>query len=562
VNASLPAEEVLRLLRSDNADIRRRAVSCGGKLRDHVAPEGRAEVVAALFHAILSDPDPGVRESGVWTLGEEEPFDPAPLRQLLADEAAPPMLRLVAAQVLLRHGEDGPSVEYLVGLLAGTDNRLGGQAVSGLEASGPAAQAALPALRDAYERETRDGRQAGLLRAIAEVGRGDPGTVSFLREQLRAAGDSRARIEVGTALIRAGERDEGYRTLTALLDDADPDTRMSVMGAARGLMQSSRHREPASAEFTLRAVRDASPEVRAAAWEMTGFLRQMPAPPAELVAALLDETDEAAWERGCWALASSADTTSVWRAAVARLDGASEATRERLVGLLARVATDLPRDERASAVPVLVGVLSTPSAYTRAAAALALADVAEPGDETAIRALTPLSGDTTVVDSEAGGPTVGEVVTRCLVKLGVDLEVPPEALADRKLSTISNSRQLATAALCCAQDWDEVLPGAAWPWTIQPYVPNLAILRSQGAPSLSVGFAMNEAVAGRTLGEIVYPAETILFFEAAGASAKPTGGADRVADWWGDGTVCVSFVDSHAKWVTVGEARRMLAPGR
>lgn len=127
-------------------------------------------------------------------------------------------------------------------------------------------------------------------------------------------------------------------------------------------------------------------------------------------------------------------------------------------------------------------------------------------------------------------------------------------------SCLSNMKQICLGALMYAQDWDEMLPGENWVDDLQPYLKNTQIYICPSRPWLAVGYALNEQIAGAAMGDIVNPSQTILFFEAGTDEEITLGGADEVPEdgVHNHGIVC-GYVDGHAKWVTVEEARTALA---
>ncbi|MEN6641417.1 MAG: DUF1559 domain-containing protein [Armatimonadia bacterium] len=156
----------------------------------------------------------------------------------------------------------------------------------------------------------------------------------------------------------------------------------------------------------------------------------------------------------------------------------------------------------------------------------------------------------------------------------------------RQASCLSNAKQLATACLGYAQDYDETLPMSRWGnyssgtlvWSgfdvlVAPYTKNVQIFkcpsdgRSAVAPAYvcSYGATCDNALssmqynAGRKLGDIYYPAEMYLVIDGMAAAhvhrplaAWPgctcTDAPTALTYRHNEGTN-VAFVDGHAKWM-------------
>ncbi len=134
-------------------------------------------------------------------------------------------------------------------------------------------------------------------------------------------------------------------------------------------------------------------------------------------------------------------------------------------------------------------------------------------------------------------------------------EVPSFALkADlekaRQSNCLSNLKQLATGALMCAQDYDEVFPDAdKWMDQIMPYIRNEAILKCPGAPDLEYGYAMNAALSGMAMEDVTSLASTVMFFDSDIGTRNAAGGPDAVCDPpRHNGGNNYAYTDGHAKW--------------
>lgn len=140
----------------------------------------------------------------------------------------------------------------------------------------------------------------------------------------------------------------------------------------------------------------------------------------------------------------------------------------------------------------------------------------------------------------------------------------------------TNLKQLCLATLMFAEDWDETLPvpEAAvrppvppetgltkdnWVRALEPYLANRQVFRCPAAPELEVGYAFNQALLGRKLGDIPNPVQTVLLFESDLGGESPVGGVEAlVAEARHAGLVNLGFVDGHVKAHTVERAREML----
>ncbi len=126
-------------------------------------------------------------------------------------------------------------------------------------------------------------------------------------------------------------------------------------------------------------------------------------------------------------------------------------------------------------------------------------------------------------------------------------------------SCLSNMKQLCLGAMMYAQDRDEVFPGETWADDLFPYLQNHEIFVCPSRPELPMGYALNEKVANLPIGDIPNPAETVLLFESNIGGENPVGGVDDVPeDGVHNGGIIVGFVDGHAEWLPVDEARELL----
>jgi len=168
----------------------------------------------------------------------------------------------------------------------------------------------------------------------------------------------------------------------------------------------------------------------------------------------------------------------------------------------------------------------------------------------------------------------------------------------RQASCLSNTRQIMTGILSYAQDYDETLPYAsswgypgsatiAWYDYLNPYLKNTQILKCPSSPSYNYGYGWNYqnfgywsgpsstfySNPGRTLGDILIPAETILIGDNPDANSYSAGGMYAYGptqyDSTGAGTANASisnvarrhngggnygYCDGHAKWLSASDA--------
>jgi prepilin-type N-terminal cleavage/methylation domain-containing protein/prepilin-type processing-associated H-X9-DG protein len=143
----------------------------------------------------------------------------------------------------------------------------------------------------------------------------------------------------------------------------------------------------------------------------------------------------------------------------------------------------------------------------------------------------------------------------------------------RQASCLSNVRQIATATLSYAQDYDECMPysagwaswsaGSIWPFAVTPYVKNTQIFKCPsdgnpiwtytGYPNLPgpTSYGYNLSRPGAALGIIATPAETVMYSD----SDYPWTTYNSASSGWIGvqnlhNTGCnVAYFDGHAKWI-------------
>ena len=109
------------------------------------------------------------------------------------------------------------------------------------------------------------------------------------------------------------------------------------------------------------------------------------------------------------------------------------------------------------------------------------------------------------------------------------------------------------------QDWENSLPGQEWAKQVHPYVNNWAVFQCPSRPELAVGYAMNEKLLARKMGDITDQANMVLLFGSDVGGENPVGGADDVPEEGvHDGWVSVLFLDGHVKAMEPGALRELL----
>lgn len=114
---------------------------------------------------------------------------------------------------------------------------------------------------------------------------------------------------------------------------------------------------------------------------------------------------------------------------------------------------------------------------------------------------------------------------------------------------LSNTKELALAALMFAADHDDKLPDAdRWMDQILPYTGNEAIFKCPAAPDLEYGYAMNAALSGVGIGAITNRVELVLFFESNLGTRNAAGGPEAVCQPGRHmGANNYAFLDGHCK---------------
>jgi len=131
------------------------------------------------------------------------------------------------------------------------------------------------------------------------------------------------------------------------------------------------------------------------------------------------------------------------------------------------------------------------------------------------------------------------------------------AMKAHSTQCLSNIKQLATASLLYAQDYDEHLPPATrWSEVIAPHV-KAAVKKNDGrgddpfrcpATETPGSYGMNTALNRISLSDIASPADTVMLFDCDAPTRLFAGGADKLARNRHNHAPNVAFSDGHAKW--------------
>lgn len=148
------------------------------------------------------------------------------------------------------------------------------------------------------------------------------------------------------------------------------------------------------------------------------------------------------------------------------------------------------------------------------------------------------------MDSFTSITPMPEVTKDDLVKFAQGLAKPPAA--SQQATTLSNAKQISTAMIMYASDWDDVLPYAQSTKAVQfvtyPYVKNAEVWKTLNPNGGQ--FQFNMALGGVSMTDVPSPAETVLYYES---------------NEWPDGKRAVSYLDGHAKLVSAEEWAKLKA---
>jgi prepilin-type processing-associated H-X9-DG protein len=143
----------------------------------------------------------------------------------------------------------------------------------------------------------------------------------------------------------------------------------------------------------------------------------------------------------------------------------------------------------------------------------------------------------------------------CLVILGIlyailyPLFLAASINPGRKLSCLSNGKQLSLAVMMYSQDYDEHLPLAAnWYDASYPYYRNKALVCPERPNKQGVGYAMDERLSGRSLNKVGQDhSARPLLYESANVTPNAHDAGTSFAGRHTNQTGWVGFVDGHVK---------------
>lgn len=145
-----------------------------------------------------------------------------------------------------------------------------------------------------------------------------------------------------------------------------------------------------------------------------------------------------------------------------------------------------------------------------------------------------------------------------LLCLCVLVFMPMPSNYDPKQKTcVSNLRQVSTALLAYAQDWDGRLPLASnWNTAVVDYTKSKYLLVCPAANNDMPSLALNKSLSGRSVEDLAHPGEMPLAFDSVP-------GRNRAGYFLltprHEGGANVSFADGHVKWLLEAEAKKAFA---
>jgi len=145
-----------------------------------------------------------------------------------------------------------------------------------------------------------------------------------------------------------------------------------------------------------------------------------------------------------------------------------------------------------------------------------------------------------------GAPTGPGSVTAAAAPVTAEVE------AARRATCLSNMRQLALAIIMFAQDYNECLPNASvWMDSLDPYIKSKVLFHCPSDIGHDYSYALNSAVASKSLRSFDDPANTVLLFESSSGRKNASDPLTSLCDppRHGSGNN-FAFVDGHAKFVT------------
>lgn len=122
--------------------------------------------------------------------------------------------------------------------------------------------------------------------------------------------------------------------------------------------------------------------------------------------------------------------------------------------------------------------------------------------------------------------------------------------AAKKTVCLSNIKQLATAFMILACDYDDIIKVRAdsWKKAVMPYVKNDAIFHCPLDPAGIVSYSINPLMAGFSTVKVKDPAKTVLLYEGSKGKLNFVHG----------GFAAVAYADGHAKMVNAEQAKKLI----
>ena len=130
-------------------------------------------------------------------------------------------------------------------------------------------------------------------------------------------------------------------------------------------------------------------------------------------------------------------------------------------------------------------------------------------------------------------------------------------LKARQAMCLSNVKQLSTAMLLYAQDYDDQLPrGGRWMDDISPYARGERLFHCEtaqaGSPS-AYGYAFNSNLSRKKMKQVTTPATTRLLYDSSNLKQNATDPVTSLANPpRHNGGNNIGYVDGHAKWTRFG----------
>ncbi len=505
----------------------------------NAAPDSDPKVLALVLgnESLLSD-------------GEKLAF----ARAVLAQTDSRPLRRCAAAEALGKLGDEQAALAELTTLVGDPRTGVLRRAVGGLLSMRERARPALPALLAQLGPGGSAERQDWILRALPEIGDPSGEAARVTRELGEVTTSPDVRLRAAATLVQLGDVRTGVEWLAEGLEyevaapaqlvfgEPQAEERSAYAWSAGNYLFDVEESLPEAPEPLLRCLQSRSDLARERAVRILASSGVIARDDERLFDMAFTDANPSVRDSACRGLAGTEHPDELYQELLRRRDAAAPGVRNAVEVALCMLADFHDDWVPASLHRLIVGFLRSDAPEVREAALDTLRMTLEPGrvDEETAAALRQAVADGLF---EGFGSQV-------LLDLGLLQDGSTEFQRAGRSAALSNARQLMTAALSFAQDYDEHLPGGGWPYLLTPYVKNTLVMASPGRPDQAIGFVMNEAVVGLNLSDIPEPANTVVLFEAEGADKSVVGGRDRLAYWWADGRTVIGFADGHAKACT------------